>query len=61
MLNCQLEIVRDEFVTCIDHHEEFYVNLLFGRSIYRPIYTHMGKLTRIAVKNLGTTADVGMK
>ena len=42
MLNYQLEIVGDEFVTSIGHSDEFYVNLLFDRSIYRPMCTHMG-------------------
>ena len=37
MLNHYLEIVGDELVTSIDHFDEFYVNLLFDRSIYRPI------------------------
>ena len=26
----------------IDHNNQFYVNLLFNRSIYRPMCTHMG-------------------
>ena len=43
MLNYQLQIVGDEFVTSTGHDDEFYVNLLFDRSIYRPISTHMGK------------------
>ena len=38
-----LEIVGEEFVTSIHHYNEFYVNLLFDRSIYRPMCTHMGK------------------
>ena len=42
MLNYQLEIVGDESVTSIDHYDEFYVNLLFDHSIYRPMCTHMG-------------------
>ena len=42
MLNYQLEIVGDEFVTSIGHSDEFYVNLLFDRSIYRLMCTHMG-------------------
>ena len=42
MLNYQLQIVRDEFKTSIGHDDEFYVNLLFDRSIYRPMFTHMG-------------------
>ena len=29
-----------ESVTSIDHYDEFYVNLLFDRSIYRPMCTH---------------------
>ena len=43
MFNYQLQVVGDEFVTFIDHDDEFYVNLLFDRSIYRPMCTHMGK------------------
>ena len=43
MLNYQLQIVGDEFVTSIGHDYEFYVNLFFDRSIYRPMCTHMGK------------------
>ena len=40
----QLEIVGEEFVTSIGDSDEFYVNLLFDRSInYRPMCTHMGK------------------
>ena len=35
-------IVGDEFVTSIGHEDKFYVNLLFDRSIYRPMCTHMG-------------------
>ena len=30
MLNYQLQIVGDEFVTSIGHDDEFYVNLLFS-------------------------------
>ena len=43
MLNYQLQIVGDEFVTSIGHDDGFYVNLLFDRSIYRTMCTHMGK------------------
>ena len=42
MLNYQLEIVGKELVTSIGDSDEFYVNLLFDRSIYRPMCTHMG-------------------
>ena len=42
LLNCLLEIVGDEFVTSIDHFDEFHVNLLFDCSIYRLMCTHMG-------------------
>ena len=42
MLNYQLEIVGEELVTSIGDSDEFYVNLLFDRSIYRPMCTHMG-------------------
>ena len=46
MPNYQLEIVGEEFVTSIGHSDEFYVNLLFDRYIYRPMCTHMGKFVR---------------
>ena len=42
MLHYQLEIVGEEFVTSIGYSDEFYVNLLFDRYIYRPMCTHMG-------------------
>ena len=42
MLNYRLQIVGDEFVTSIGHDDEFCVNLLFDRPIYRPMCTHMG-------------------
>ena len=45
MLNYQLQIVGDEFVTSIGHDDEFHVNLLFDRSIYRPMCTHTGSNT----------------
>ena len=32
----------EESVTSIHLYDEFYVNLLFDRSIYRPMRTHMG-------------------
>ena len=41
-LNYQLEIVGEEFATSIDHSDKFYVNLLFDRSIHRPLCKHMG-------------------
>ena len=43
MLNYQLQIMGDEFVTSTGHDNEFHVNLLFDHSIYRPICTHMGE------------------
>ena len=43
MLNYQLEMVGEEFVTSIGPSDEFYVDLLFGHSIYRPMSMHMGK------------------
>ena len=46
MLNYQLEIVGEEFVTSIGHSDEFYVNLLFDRYNYRPMCTHMGNSTQ---------------
>ena len=41
MLNYQLdlEIVGEEFVTSIGHSDEFYVNLLFDRSITEYLLT----------------------
>ena len=44
MPDSQLEIVGDEFLTTINHirYGEFHVNLVFDRSIYRPMCTHMG-------------------
>ena len=42
MLNYQLQIVGDEFVTSISYDDEFYVNLLFDRFIHRPMCTYMG-------------------
>ena len=35
-------VVGEEFVTFIGHSDEFYVNLLFDRYIYRPMCTHLG-------------------
>ena len=46
MLNYKLEIVGNEYVIFIDHYNEYYVNLLFGRSIYRPKCTHMGHFSQ---------------
>ena len=46
MLNYQLEIVGEEFVTSIGHSDELFVNLLFDRSFYRPMCRHMGKKRR---------------
>ena len=42
LVNYRLEIMRDESVTSINHYNEFYVNSLFDRSIYRPMCTNMG-------------------
>ena len=42
MPNSRFKIVGDEFLTAIDYYDEFHVNLLFDRSIYRPMCTHMG-------------------
>ena len=41
MANSRFKIVGDEFQTPIDYYDEFHVNLLFDRSIYRPMCTHM--------------------
>ena len=43
MPNSRLKIMEDEFLTSIDYYDEFHVNLLFDRSIFRPMCTHMGK------------------
>ena len=51
MLNFQFEIVLgDEFVTSIDHYDEFHVNLLFDRSIYRPMCTHRDQYTELTLE-----------
>ena len=50
MLNYQSEIVGGEFVTSIGHSDEFYVNLLFDRYIYRPMCTHMGYERETSIK-----------
>ena len=42
MPNSRLKIVGDESVTSIDHYDQVYVNLLFDRSIYQPMCTHIG-------------------
>ena len=47
MPNYQLEIVGEEFVTSIDHFDEFFVNLLFDRYIYRLMCTHMGNTNSV--------------
>ena len=47
MVNYQLEIVGEELVTSIGHSDEFYLDSLFDRSIYRPMCTHMGYITLI--------------
>ena len=54
MLNHQLEIVGEEFSTSIGHSasDEFYVNLIFDRNIYRTMCTHMGDLLKSAFKSL---------
>ena len=39
MPDSRLEIVGDEFLTSIDY-DEFHVNLLFDRYVYRPMCTH---------------------
>ena len=49
MLNYQLLIVGDEFVTSIGHDDEFHGNLLFDRLIYRPMCSHMGNPYAICV------------
>ena len=59
MPNNQLEIVLDEFLTSIDHDNQFYVNLLFKCSIYRPMCTHMGEellLSMMTIRNVEAIA-----
>ena len=41
MPNGRFKIVGDEFLTAIDYDDEFQVNLLFDRFIYRPMCTHI--------------------
>ena len=48
-LNYQLDFVGNEFVTPIDHYDEFYVNLLLDRSIYRPMCAHTCNLNPICI------------
>ena len=40
----RLEIMGEESVTSIHLYDEFNVNLLFDRSIHRPMCTHMGQV-----------------
>ena len=44
MPDSRLEIVEDEFLAfnSINYYDEFHANLLFDRSIYRPMCTHLG-------------------
>ena len=46
MPNSRLKTVRYEFLTFIDYYDGFHVNLLFDRSTYRPMCSHMGYLHR---------------
>ena len=50
MPDSRLEIVGDEFLTSIDYYDEFHVNLLFDRSIYRPMCTHMDQYTGLTLE-----------
>ena len=54
MLNYQLEIVGDEFLTSssIGHSDEFNVYLLFDRSIYRPMCSLMGNCIMLEPRQL---------
>ena len=47
VLNYQLAIMGYEKVIFIDHYDKFHVNLLFDRSIYRPMCTHMGMIITV--------------
>ena len=42
MLNSQLEIMGDEYLTSTEHNDEFYVNSLLDRSTYQPMCTQVG-------------------
>ena len=44
MSNSRQKIMEDEFLTSnsIGYYDVFHVNLIFDRSIYRPMCTHMG-------------------
>ena len=55
MTNCQLEIVGNESLNSIDRFDEFHVNLLFDRSIYRPMCTHMGYM--LILENLWENSE----
>ena len=55
MPDSRLEIVGDEFLTSIDYYDEFHVNLLFDRSIYRPMYTHMDQYTELTLEKKSTS------
>ena len=44
MPNSRIKIVGDEFLTAIDYDDEFHVNSLFDRSVYRLMCTHMGNV-----------------
>ena len=52
MPNSRLEIMGDEFLTSIDHYDEFHDNLIFVHSIYRPMCTHMGKYNDQFIRTL---------
>ena len=41
MPNSRLKIMEDEFLTSFDYYDELQVNLLFDRSIYRPMCTQL--------------------
>ena len=40
--SCKVAIVKDEFLTSIDHNNQLHLSLLFNHSIYRPMCTQMG-------------------
>ena len=46
MFNCAQLLIGDDYLISINQYYEFYVNLLFHRSIYRPLRTHMGKINK---------------
>ena len=53
--------MRDESLTSIYHFDEFRVNLLFDRSVYRPVCTHVCHRQPIDTDCPSIRATVGQK